>query len=209
MEFDALKPTMIVWWRYGKEHPLEEGDELRCNPPEMVAAHIDEKLALFRATPDTAWRWWQVDDDLLIERGDPETPHSGLDTCIYYLPALGLTIIENIHLPPPYDEWKWYIHLCDIFYDEARKSWIEKDLFCDILVAADNQTHRVLDLADLGDGLDLGLVSPDEASEILRKTHSALARIAAGEFPFAEVQRGQRARTHLGWADADSPAVAP
>ena len=38
---DTLHRTLVVWWRYGKDHS-EEG--FRVNPPEVIAAHLDQKM---------------------------------------------------------------------------------------------------------------------------------------------------------------------
>ena len=191
----SLKKTLVAWWSYGKEH---DGDDLRLNSPEVIASHLDVKIAAFRATPDDEWRWRQMDDDLLVERPKPDSRWCGPDTRIYYLVKRGLGIIENIHYPPPDDRWKWYIHLADIFYDSARECWIMKDLFSDILVDGDNYTCRVLDLDDLANALDLGLLTPTQASEILRRTDLTLTAIARNEFPFPEIERGRAACRELG-----------
>ncbi len=186
----------MAWWSYGKEH---HGDDLRLNSPETIASHLDAKIASFRATPNDEWRWWQVDDDLLVERPKPDSRWCGPDTRIYYLVRRGLGIIENIHYPPPDDRWTWYIHLADIFYDPARECWIMKDLFSDILVDGDERTCRVLDLDDLADALDLGLLTPAQTSEILRRTDLTLTAVAKGAFPFPEIERGWAACKELGW----------
>jgi hypothetical protein len=60
-----MHPTLIVWWRYGKEHGEEA---FRVNSLEIIAAHIDAQAARFRQTPETEWRWQPVDDDLIVER---------------------------------------------------------------------------------------------------------------------------------------------
>lgn len=191
-----LKKALVVWWSYGEEH---EGDDLRLNSPEVITSHLNAKIASFRATPGDEWRWWQVDDDLLVERPKPDSRWCGPDTRIYYLVKRGLGIIENIHYPPPDDCWKWYIHLADIFYDSARECWIMKDLFCDILVNGDHHTCRVLDLDDLADALDLGLLTPAQASDVLRRTDLALTAIAKDAFPLPEIERGRAVCKELGW----------
>jgi hypothetical protein len=191
-----LEKTLVAWWSYGKEHV---GDDLRLNSPEVIASHLDAKIAAFCATPGDKWRWWQVDDDLLVERPKPDSRWCGPDTRIYYLVKRGLGIIENIHYPPPDDRWKWYIHLADIFYDSSRECWIMKDLFTDILVGDDNRTCRVVDLDDLAEALDLGLLTPAQASDVLRRTDLTLAAIAKAAFPFPEIGRGRAAGRELGW----------
>jgi len=196
-----MKRTLLVWWRYGKEHQdRQDCHALRVNSPEMIAAHLDRKIARFRATPDDAWRWWQVSDDLIVERmGPPYSEVMRADTRFYYLVSKGVGVMENCHFDPPYAEWRWYLHLADIYFDATRECWIMKDLFCDILIHRDASCHLVLDLHDLGTALDLGLVSPLETSQILRKTNAVLHDIANGEFPFPEMLRAREACAKLGW----------
>jgi hypothetical protein len=191
-----VSKTLVIWWRYGKEHSEED---FRVNPPEVIAAHLDQKLANFRSVPEHLWRWWQINDNLIVERPDPTGYGYGPDTIIYYLLKRGLTIIKNIHLPKPNDGWKWYLHLADIFFDSGRECWIKKDLFCDIVIDHDGRYHRVLDLADLAEVLAIGLVSPPQASAILRRMDSVLKAIAEGLFPFPEILEGQAICRQLGW----------
>lgn len=194
MDPHAGKP-IVVWWRFGKEHSEED---FRVNAPEVVAAHLDEKVAQFRLTPEDAWLWWQ-EGSLLVEKPAPDSWLYRPDTVIYYLVERGLCVIENIHVREWGDEWRWYVHIADIFYDSDRDAWVMKDLFCDVIVHEDRQRYRVLDLHDLGNALDLSLISPQEASDILRRTESVLRAIEQGEFPFPEMARGADICRSLGW----------
>lgn len=187
---------LVAWWRFGKEHSEED---FRVNPPHVIAEHLDSKVALFRQTPEADWRWRQEDSTLIVERPAPDSWLYGLDTRIYYLVARGLAVIENIHIAEWDDEWRWYVHLADIFHDEGRDAWIMQDLFCDVIVHEDTRRYRVLDLHDLGNALDIGLITPAKASEILRRTNAVLQAIEAGEFPFPEIKRGQSVCRGLGW----------
>jgi predicted RNA-binding protein associated with RNAse of E/G family len=74
-----------------------------------------------------------------------------------------------------------------------------KDLFTDILVRPDNSLLAVLDLDDLAQAQELGLVSPTQVNDILRKTQLSIQRINYGEFPFPEIIQGQQACRELGW----------
>jgi len=191
-----MQKTLIVWWRFGKEHGEED---FRVNPPEVIAQHIEKKAAQFRAMAEAGaeadWPWWQVDEGLLIEK--PAGTWFGPDTRIYYLLKRGLVVIENIHLKPPDDHYKWYVHLADIKYDSTHDYWTMQDLFCDVLIDADNQTCRVIDLVDLAEALNVGLVDAGRTAEILRRTDLVLAAIARDAFltpdtfPFDEVKQGQ------------------
>jgi len=188
--------TMVVWWRFGREHG---GERFECNPPEVIEAHIQRKADRFRRTPADAWRWWQVDQDLIIERPPASEPLFGADSRIYYLLNRGLSVIKNICYPPPDDCWKWHIHIADFPYDQARECWLMKDLFCDIVVAPDDRTFKVLDLPDVAQALDVGLISHPESREILRRVSWVVNEISRRAFPFAEVQRAEAAARRLGW----------
>jgi hypothetical protein len=195
-----MKPMPILWWRYGKEHD-PSGSTFQLNPPEVVAAHLDEKLARQRAEPPDAARCWQVDDDLLIERARVPDPIFGSDTRMYYLPKRGLAVVENLHFPQPEDaRWSWYIHVARIYHDEARGCWIKQDLFADIVADRAARECLVVDLDDLAAALDLGLVTAVEAGQILRQTQAAVHAINRGAFPFPEIERGREACRGLGWS---------
>ena len=193
-----MNKTLVVWWRYGKEHN-PAGDDFRVNPPGVVARHLDEKAAAFRAWPADDWRWWQVDDELLIERADPTGYNYGPDTRIYYLPQRGLGVIENLRRPSPNERWSWFIHVADTYWDAARACWIMQDMFADILVERSGREARIFDLDEVGTGLDLGLLTPPQASTVLRTTNAAVRAIEAGMFPFPEIERGREAGKALGW----------
>ena len=193
-----MHKTLIIWHRYGKEH-ADNPDELRVNPPEVIAAQLDTRRAHFRATPEADWRWWQVDETLLIERPLADEGSYQADTRIYYLLPQGLAVIENFHFPPPNDDLRWYIHLAEFAFDPARQCWVMKDMFCDILAPADTRAPLVIDLDDLATALDLGLLTPAQASRILRQTEAARRAMRRGEFPFAELERARAAGRALGW----------
>ena len=193
-----MNKTLVIWWRYGKEHD-PRGQEFRVNPPGVVARHLDEKVAAFRNCPADKWRWWQVDDELLIERVDPNGLNYGRDTRVYYLPKRSLGVIENLRRPPPHERWSWFIHVADTFWDARRECWIMQDMFADILVETGGRVCRVMDLDEVGTALDLGLLTPPQASTVLRATDAALRAIEAGEFPFPEIVRAREACRELGW----------
>lgn len=191
-----LRKTLAIWWRYGKEHG---GDTVQINPPYLITEQLDQKLTAFRAQPADNWRWWQVDTDLIVERADPTAPGYGPASRIYYLLGRGLVVVENPHRSALDDEWTWRLYLADIFYDEGRDCWIKKALFCDLLVDRTCRHSRVLDLDDLADALTIGLIAPNEASDILRHVETIVNAVADGEFPYAEIRRGQAACRQLGW----------
>ena len=196
MLLHTFKKSLIVWWRFGKEHG---GEEFRVNTPEQVRLHLQKKVDEFHQTPEELWRWWQVDENLIVERWDTSPEHTGPDTRIYYLLNRGVSVIENIHLPPPDDNWKWYIHICDFDYHAELDTWMMKDLFCDILVAGDNRTYHMYDLPDLAQALDVGLITAGETREILKRVDWVVTSIVKGSFPFEEIKLGQASCTQLGW----------
>lgn len=168
------------------------------NPPAVIEQHLDTKIVQARQTPNDQWRWWYA-DSILVELPDPKGYGYGPDTRIYYLVERGLTVVENIHLPGVWGSWPWYIHLADIFYDAQRDCWISKDLFCDILLTADGKHYHVTDLGDLGQALQLGLLSTDTMSRILTRTDQTLEAIVQGHFPFPEIEEARLLCQQLGW----------
>jgi predicted RNA-binding protein associated with RNAse of E/G family len=166
----------------------------------MVANYLDQKVARKKALPPEQQVCWEVDGDLLVERAIPEAPHFGPDTRFHYLVRHGLLVVENIHIQPPHDHWDWFMHVADIYFDQARECWISQDLFVDILVDRSGRRSLVVDLDDTATALDLGLLTPARASQVLRTTDETVRAIEAGEFPFKDLVRGQAACKELGWA---------
>ena len=167
----------------------------------MVAEYLDQKVARARALPPEQQRCWEVDGELLVERADPPGlgNNYGPDTRFHYLVRQGLLAIENYYSKPPYDRWTWYIHVADIHFDRARDCWISRDMFADIMVDRTGRQSLVQDLDDTATALDLGLLTPAQASKVLRTTDAAVGAIERGEFPFPELVRGQAACRELGW----------
>ena len=58
----------------------------------------------------------------------------------------------------------------------------------------------MVDLNDLATALDLGLVTPAQASRVLRNTNAAVRAIERGEFPFSEIVRGAGGLPRVGVA---------
>ncbi len=195
-------PTLLIWHRYGKEHmdgSIHTEESFRVNPPEVVAQHLQKRAALFRgSTAPDDWRWFQVDDTLIVERPTPDDFIFGPDTRIFYLLDQGVGIIEDIRYPRT-DRWRWYIHLADYAFNPDLDCWMMQDLLVDVFVTPDERTNQVLDLDDLACALDIGLITPAKTSEILRRTETLIWQIARGEFPFEAVLRGREACQALGW----------
>ena len=188
------KESPVIWWRFGKEHGE---DDFRVNSSMTVTDHLDQKIARLRQTPPEQWQWWR-DSDVIVEKPTPSI-HYREDTRIYYLIERGLTVIEAIHLPPPREQWYWYIHLADIFYDEQRQCWINKDLFCDIVLDPTGERYHLMDLADLGDALAIRLITSEETTSILHRSDAIVSTIVSGVFPFPEIEHARQMCQLLGW----------
>jgi hypothetical protein len=196
-----MKPIDIIWWRFGKEHD-PGGQTFRLNPPALVADHMDKKVARRRSLLSEQEPCWEVDADLLVERADPQGFHYGPDTRFHYLVRQGLLVVENIHLDPPHEHWTWYIHVADIYFDQARECWVSQDMFADILVDRTGRQSLVMDLDDMATAIDMGLLTPAQSSRVLRNADAAVRAIEAGEFPFPDLVRGQAACRELGWPES-------
>ncbi len=180
-----MKKTMIVWRRLGKEHGENAG--YRVNPDEVVSRHLDDKLDGFRKTHETDWKWWQVNENLLVETSE-EINEVGDKTVNYYMPRNNWLIVKNVPYGMNHGGWKWYIHIGSMRHDEERSCWVFTDWFSDVLVKPDNVSHTVLDLNDLARGFELGLITRDEMTEILISTQALVDSIRDGRFPPAELE---------------------
>lgn len=196
VDVQRITPTLLVWWRYGKEHGQEE---CRCNEPEVVEAHLHRKIDPFRRTPQENWRWFQAGPDLIVEKWEDSPETAGPDTHIYYLLDKGLAVIENVHFPPPDDNWKWYIHIADFEYSEKLGAWLMKDLFVDLCIEPDNHTYQIFDLPDLACALDAGLISHQDSRRILERVDWLVKQIVHRKFPLEEIEHGREACRILGW----------
>lgn len=187
----------MVWRRFGKEHGEEGGFKL--NSPDVVSAHIQQKVDKFRQTPADDWRWWQLSDEIIIEKPSLK---AGLahPKIIYYLIPKNWALVED---PGFYygEELGWYVHVGDLTYDGIRGCWIFTDLFCDVIVKKDNRTHSVLDLGDLGYALELGLITANKTAQILTDTQKLIDLVRSGDFPPKEIYDSQKALDELGWIE--------
>ena len=182
----TLERTLVVWRRLGKEHG--EGLGHQVNPPDVVSRHVADKVARACNQPDDDWRWWQISDDLIVERPLPGIGYSP-ETAIYYLPRRKWAIIENMCLPRLGPDWPWYVHVGRTCWDDDHGCWVFTDLFCDVIVQADRRTHTVLDLDELANAFRLGLVSAAGMADVLDSTQELVDMIYAGECPPAELSR--------------------
>jgi hypothetical protein len=180
-----VKDTLIVWRRTGKEHGEEA---FRLNTADVVDRSLRHKVEAMRPTAESQWRWWQLSEDLLAEKGGP---NSDPGLCFYYLPERHWVVAENAISGSMGPDWPWYVHVADVDWRADLGSWVFTDLFVDVLVHADRRTHTVVDLDDLALAIDLGLVAPDQAARILEHTQRLIDAIRAGDFPPPEGSRGR------------------
>ena len=68
-QMTAPEKTLVVWRRLGKEHGERSG--FRKNSSDIVDRHLRAKLGAFRKVPDEEWRWWQLNDDVIVEKPCP------------------------------------------------------------------------------------------------------------------------------------------
>lgn len=190
-----MEKTLVVWRRLGKEHG--EGRGLRINPPDVVSAHIQQKVAAFRKTPDEDWRWWQISEELIAERPFP-APGFGPESVVYYLPKRNWAIIEHARFPGLGPDWPWYIHIGRMSCEQAPGCWVFTDLFCDVIVREDLRTHSVLDLNDLARAHDIGLISDLQLAAALDTTQELVDMIRAGGFPPPALAQRKRIAAELG-----------
>lgn len=191
-----FKKTLLVWWRYGREHG---GDSFQVNPQTVIDHYIEDKVRRFRQQGASQWRWWQAGDDLIVERPPQEGSPFGPGSRIYYLLDRGYSVIENVHLPPPDDRWRWYVLVSDFLYDQGLDCWLMKELFLDVVVEEDDRTYHIFDLPDMAQALDVGLITPQESGSILKRVDWLVNCICRGNFPFEEIQRARQVAEQLGW----------
>ncbi len=195
-----LKKTTLIWWRYGKEHERADPNppQIRNNGPEMAAASLDARLAHTRSDDEHDWRIWQLAPNLIIERVEQPMPSwARSDTMFHYLLDDGIAVMENFY-SRRYGRLS-YIHICEYSYDDLRQTWIMKDLFTDLLVSNDGRLVTVLDLDDLADAHEAGLLTSEQSNKILRHTQHIIRRIMEGGFPFPEMRQAHLAARLLGW----------
>ena len=198
MRKQALEKTLIVWRRLGKEHGEHSGFQI--NSDETVDSHISDKAEAFRKTPESSWRWWKHSDSLLVEK--PLIPLDSAAfterTLIFYFPKQNWVIMQDVLLRM-YQSESWYIHIGDIEFDERYRCWVFTDLFCDVVVAPDCRDHTVLDLDDLADVFELGLVDGETVRRVLRATQKAVDMVQQNRFPPKEIEIVQPHLKSLGW----------
>lgn len=180
-----MDKTLVVWRRLGKEHGEDSG--FKVNSPDIVNRHIRDKVSAFSKTPDHSWRWWQINEKLIVET---EGADSGINNrkIFYYLPHKNWLIVENFDSRSFENVWKWYIHIGNTSFDRDLNCWIFTDWFSDVIVKNDNISHSVLDLDELGYAFSLGLIDSDQLRKILTSTQELVDTIRGGNFPPKEIE---------------------
>lgn len=75
----------------------------------------------------------------------------------------------------------YYCDIIDVVHNEEENSYLFCDLLVDVIVYEDGYT-KVVDLAELADGLEEGVIDPKMVKDALRKTEALLDIIYRGEF---------------------------
>lgn len=81
----------------------------------------------------------------------------------------------------------WYCDIVDYEYKPDENTLIVTDLLADVIVYPDGRT-KVMDLDELADALDRGLLTPSLMSACLRRLHSLLTLIDRDKFDRAQAQ---------------------
>ena len=194
-----MKKTMVVWRKLGREH--DERGYLRVNRPKVVSAYLQDRINRFQQLPEEEWRWWQLSEEVIVEKplGDADQEPA---RAIYHLPRRKWAVVEDAHiLGPGFDErWHWCVHIGEIAFDSTYDSWIFTDHFCDVMIQKDMRTHTVLHLDDLGTALQMKLIKPSQAAEILTNTQKLLHTVRLGGFPPKEICELQKTIDEFGWS---------
>jgi hypothetical protein len=176
-----MKGKPVIWRRFGKEHGEDSG--FRVNTKEVVRKSLRRKAEKAHKLSSAEWLWTQISDDLIVEH---TTGARGLDeSVLFYLPKRNWLVIANSTLVPG---WPWYVHVGTTIYDPQVDCWVFTNHFADVLVREDRITHTVLDLDNLAEANQIGLIDGDTMSDILEQTQRLVDLIRDGEFPPKEVR---------------------
>lgn len=76
----------------------------------------------------------------------------------------------------------WYVDIVDIEYDKDKDTYIMKDLLVDVKLMTDGEL-RVLDVDELAEALEKGIITTEQACLALRKLNEILKMIHDKQFP--------------------------
>ena len=178
-----VEKVLVIWRRLGD---LRGTGATFGLDTKTIEEGLLSKAESARLTPDDRWRWWKLSDDILIEFAPDDDEHFPADI-IYYLPRLNWVAMWKPRYLSVRGKWDWYVHIGITRFEEQYGSWVFTDLLTDVLVTGDCRVHTILDLDDLADSLDQGLITATQASAILRDTQKLVDRIESGDFPPREL----------------------
>ena len=81
----------------------------------------------------------------------------------------------------------WYCDIVDYSYDETQNALTTTDLLADVILYPDGH-FKVVDLDELADALDKGLISQQQLTKSLRQLHAFLTRIYRDKFDQLQAQ---------------------
>lgn len=186
----VVKRTPVVGRGFGKDYGTFVGKGFKANPPSVMEADIQQQIEQLTQTPEDNWRWWQISNELIIEKSPTDTDFVSSPT-FYYLPQRRWKIVQNRSLYFG-EELGWYVHIADITYEPTYGCWLFTDLFSDVIIRPDNRTHSVLDLDELAEVFEGGLITENQLVQILKDTQALVDLIRSGNFPPPEVEECQR-----------------
>ncbi|MFQ6043858.1 MAG: RNA polymerase sigma factor, partial [Candidatus Poribacteria bacterium] len=192
---DTVKKTLVVGSKpvvgsvFGKNFGAFVGKGLKASPPSVVEADIQQKLEQFSQTPEDNWLWWQLSDDLIIEKSpaDADTIYT-----IYYLPQRRWKVVRHNKGGAYFgEELSWYIYIADITYEPAYDCWLVTDLLTQVMVGKDERRHSVMNLDRLAEAFEKELITKNQVVQILRDTQALVDLIRSGNFPPPEIEECQ------------------
>ncbi|MDY3917447.1 MAG: DUF402 domain-containing protein [Candidatus Limivivens sp.] len=89
----------------------------------------------------------------------------------------------------------WYCDIVDYQYDEPTDTYVVTDLLADVIVYPDGSV-RVVDLDELAQALDSGILSPELLKKALRRLDRLLGLIYKGDFPALQSCINDREPSH-------------
>jgi hypothetical protein len=188
--------TLVIWRRLGKKHGEGQGFKKKSN--EVIDHHLSKKAQFCKQCPENDWRWWQLNEELIVER-----PFTGVgfapDTLIYYMPIRKWALIEHISFPELDPKWYWYVHIADFQFFNQYSAWVMTDLFVDVVLEKNGIVHSVLDLNELALAKEIGIINTPQLKMALESCQALLNIIQKVSFPPSEIEECIRFSKSKGW----------
>jgi predicted RNA-binding protein associated with RNAse of E/G family len=128
-----------------------------------------------------------IDDKLIVTRWEAIRPRSDmLGGISYYFLQEGYKISKIYD--HNYTMLHWYCDIIDMEYRAHDNAYICNDLLVDVVVSLD-QSVKILDLEEIADALDVGIITEEDVKKALRRLHCLLEIIYNNQFPPEEVNR--------------------